>query len=328
MGNSVSLPTLPLTEFEDINSFFGTRQAVKWLQMIFPACICCVETSKNNHPLLAGEIILAKPLIHTKLCQWKSAAAFINLADAISGRWRSVGGRGFPSAGVHVRRRSGRGWCCQGWYMHHHDSTECSICLLLDVALCPSHSALPSAPAGHDVHTWCAQNNRHGWLFHSGTRDCSTQVHLHLVVTPQAALVNITSICCYYFCHFLALLFAALVLLLSTPVTSPINNAPLIAFCSNPFFPHLSQLCNPDLRWSWWPCVAVRPSWSSALPFPCLRHSAKHPFAHQGNHWNLYKGCRSDSPSRLYWASSMEMSANEEVQNLAWEALLFVLIPC
>lgn len=126
MGKSVSLPGLPLTEFEDINSFFGTRQAVKWLQ-IFPVCICCVETSKNNHPLLAGEIILAKPLIHTKLCQWKSAAAFINLADANLGRWRSVGGRGFPSAGVHVRRRSGRGWCCQAWYMHHHDSTECSI---------------------------------------------------------------------------------------------------------------------------------------------------------------------------------------------------------
>lgn len=127
MGNSVSLPALPLTEFDHINSFFGTRKAVKWLQMIFPACICCVETSKNNHPLLAGEIILAKPLIHTKLCQWKSAAAFINLADAILGRWRSVGGRGFPSAGVHVRRRSGRGWCSQAWYMHHHDNTKCWI---------------------------------------------------------------------------------------------------------------------------------------------------------------------------------------------------------
>lgn len=126
MGNSVSLPALPRTEFQGINFFFGTRQAVKWLQMIFPAYICCVETSKNNHPLLASEIILAKPLIHTKLCQWKSAAAFINLADAISGRWRSVGGRGFPSAGVHVRRRSGRGWCWQAWYMHHHN-TKCSI---------------------------------------------------------------------------------------------------------------------------------------------------------------------------------------------------------
>lgn len=105
MGNSVSLAALSLTKFEGVNSFFGTRQAVKWLWMLLAAHICCVEAYKNNHPLLASEIILAKPRIRMKLCQWKSATASISLAEAILGRWRHAGGRGLPCAGVPVRRR-------------------------------------------------------------------------------------------------------------------------------------------------------------------------------------------------------------------------------
>lgn len=62
----------------------------------------------------------------------------------------------------------------------------------LDVPLCPSHSALPSAPAGQ--HTWCAQNNRLGWLFQFRTTGCSTQVRPHLVITPkQLWLMSIAS---------------------------------------------------------------------------------------------------------------------------------------
>lgn len=95
---------------------------------------------------------------------------------------------------------------------------------------------------------------------------------------PQAALVNIICICWYYFCHFLTLLFA-LVPLFPTPVSS-ILNPPIIAF-----FPPWSHFIHIHLNlvnlrwqdWSWWPCVAVCPSRSSALPFPCLWHSCQAP---------------------------------------------------
>lgn len=145
----------------------------------------------------------------------------------------------------------------------------------LDVPLCPSHSALPSAPAGQ--HTWCAQNNRLAWLFqfrNNRLQYSSVSPPCHY---PQAALVNVNCLCYYYSCHFLTLLFAALVPLFSAPISFLINNPPLIAFFPTliSFFPHPSQPCKPGLRWqdgSCWPCVTVFPSMSSALPFPCLWH--------------------------------------------------------
>lgn len=182
MGNLISLPALLLREFESVNSFFGTRQAVKWLWMLLPAHICCVEAYKNNHPPLASEIILAKPRICMKLCQWKSATASISLAEAILGRWRHAGGRGLPSADVPVRRRrSGRAWCCQACHRHHHGNTGCSICppQVFPSTHRPTHLVLPTVPPR------CARNNRLGWLFSCGTTGCSGQGHGHLIDNPK-----------------------------------------------------------------------------------------------------------------------------------------------
>lgn len=111
--------------------------------MILPACICCVEAQKNNHPLLAGDIILATSLICMKLCQCKSATGSISLAAAIWGDDTRVVGECFLWL-----VRSGRGWCCQHWHGHHH----CSI-----PSLCFRHHryrvtsvVAPACPAG-----WC-----------------------------------------------------------------------------------------------------------------------------------------------------------------------------
>lgn len=150
MHNSISLPILLLIWFEGANSFV-TRRAVKWLLMILPAYICCVEAQKNNHPLLAGDTILATSLICMKLWQCKSATGSISLAAAIWGDDTRVVGECFLWL-----VRSGRGWCCQHWHGHHH----CSI-----PSLCFRHHYL-----GNHGRIWC---DRSCWpcrvMLHSGS---------------------------------------------------------------------------------------------------------------------------------------------------------------
>lgn len=159
MGNSVSLSTLPLIEFEGVNSFFGTRQAVKWLRMILPACICCIEAYKNNHPLLASEVILPKPLIHMKLCQWKSAIASVSVAETIWGHDTALVGEGFF---LLVCTWGGRGWeeADAVRHGHQHATPDArSICLGC------SPTPIPPSPPDHAsrlAHMVCSEQQ--AWL--------------------------------------------------------------------------------------------------------------------------------------------------------------------
>lgn len=147
VGNSVSPGVLLLTEFEGVISFC-TRQTVKWLRMILPVYVCCVEAYKNNHPLLANEIILAKPLTHMKLRQWKSAAAswfsWSRLGEMTPCWWERVsfcwcaqwGGGGGKRLTLSSLARAP-----PQQYQMLYPSTW-------DVPLRPSHAVLPAMPAG------------------------------------------------------------------------------------------------------------------------------------------------------------------------------------
>lgn len=108
----------------------------------------------------------------------------------------------------------------------------------------------------------------------------------------QAALVNIICIRCYYFCHFLTLLFAALVPLFSTSVSSPINNPPLIAFFPpqshfSPIHLNIVNLASGDRIVPDGPVWLYPPAGPLPSPFPVWGTGpslAKLPFTHQRNH--------------------------------------------